>query len=82
MKPSRKREYLLSRLIFFVVGASFGMSAILALRSGQIPVGRMASGHYVTIGGDPVQYWIYIGVFVIGTIVGFTGAFVKRKRDA
>jgi phosphotransferase system glucose/maltose/N-acetylglucosamine-specific IIC component len=72
---------LLSRVIFCIVGAGFAMFAFLAIRSGQVRVGR-TSPDYVLVGDEPGRFWIYVAVAALMSGVAFYCAFAKGKPDA
>jgi len=80
MKFPRKSGGLLSRLIFIIVGSGFAMFIFLALRSGQIRIGRTVPD-YVLIADDPVRFWIYVGVSALMSGIAFYCAFAKGKRN-
>ena len=57
------------------------MFTFLAIRSGQFQVGR-TTPVYVSVGDEPVRYWIYVGVGALMSGIAFYCAFAKGKADA
>ena len=81
MKTRKAWRRVLDRLVFVIVGAMFAMFTFLAVRGGQIRVGRNGPD-YVSVQDEPVRFWIYVAVGALMSGIAFYCAFAKGKRDA
>ena len=78
MKARKAWRRVLDRLVFVVVGAMFAMITFIAVRGGQIRVGRF-SPYYVSAHDEPVQFWIYVSVGALMSGIAFYCAFAKGR---
>ena len=81
MKSPKTWRSILNRLVFVLVGTMFAMFTFLAVRGGQIRLGRNTH-EYVSVQDEPVRFWIYVAVGALMTGIAFYCAFARGKHDA
>jgi hypothetical protein len=77
MTPKHARTFL-GRVVFAFVGLMLAMFIFMALRTGQIRVGG-TKPNYISVGDEPVQFWICVALAALVSGIAFYYAFAKER---